>query len=487
MKKKPIFSILSIISLTIQFSFGQTLITYQKIKSLSKSQIANQYFIPAKYGVDVYKITYTTKKLDLSTDTASGVFITASDTNSYFPIAVYDHGTVGNRHDVPSDNSSELGVAISIASYGYHCVAPDYIGLGISKGIHPYVHPESEAWATIDMIHAVKDVPKSLHVHFNKQLFVTGYSQGGHSAMATAKALQNNKELGIDSLTITAAAPMSGPYSISQEMKNFTLGEKPYSFCAYLGSTMLSAMSAYPEIFAGYKIEDFFKPEYSVLIREYEAETLDLFAMNTKMIQLLSQNGGKVLPKLMFNDGIIDKLFTDQEYSINQALRLMDVCNWKPQFPLKMLYCKADDQVTYRNSIVADSLMKLQNAPDVSAVDVFSTGNHSTCFSPAFLGMIAFFNSYQQIVTSTDDIDNFNSVTISPIPAQDHITVDAGKNWMLNATIKILDITGREILNQKMYDQSSHIDVSHLNNGLYIIELQSNSNDKVIKKLIINR
>ena len=43
----------------------------------------------------------------------------------------------------------------------------------------------------------------------NGQLLVTGCSQGGYVAMATHRALQGAGE------TVTASAPMSGPYALS--------------------------------------------------------------------------------------------------------------------------------------------------------------------------------------------------------------------------------------------------------------------------------
>ena len=34
---------------------------------------------------------------------------------------------------------------------------PDYLGMGESPGLHPYVHGESEATATLDMIRAARE------------------------------------------------------------------------------------------------------------------------------------------------------------------------------------------------------------------------------------------------------------------------------------------------------------------------------------------
>ena len=59
---------------------------------------------------------------------------------------------------------------------------PDYIGMGESPGLHPYVHGESEATATIDMIRAAREfITDSLNLIDNHQVFLSGYSQGGHA------------------------------------------------------------------------------------------------------------------------------------------------------------------------------------------------------------------------------------------------------------------------------------------------------------------
>ncbi len=298
MRLRNYFTVLAIVLIT---NFGniytQELVSYEKILSMSKEKIALNYFVESKYDVDVYKIIYTTHNLNMVEDTASGIISVAVDGNSSFPVMVYDHGTVGNRHDVPSEGSDEMYFTIPFASLGYHCIAPDYVGLGVSKGLHPYIHPETEAMAGIDLIYAVKNLENLENIHFNDQIFLTGYSQGGHASMATAKALQN-----IDDLELTAAAPMSGPYSVSKEMKQFTMGDDNYYFCGYIGSVALTAIKAYPGLMQGYDIEDIFKPDYSRLIRKYESEQMDLFEANDSMIYYLGTKEGSILPKLMFKN-----------------------------------------------------------------------------------------------------------------------------------------------------------------------------------------
>ena len=464
-------------SLIINYNINaQELISYEKIKSMTKEEIKSNYFVPAEYDVDMYKIIYVTKSVDMLPDTASGIICVAVDTNSVFPVLIYDHGTVKDRHDVPSEGSGEQSFVIAIASLGYHCITPDYIGLGISKGLHPYIHPETEAGAGIDLMYAVKNMEETENVHFNDQIFVTGYSQGGHAAMATAREMQNTY-----GLNVTAAAPMSGPYSITGEMKKFTLGDEEYYFCGYIGSLMLSAKLAYPDLLDDFSIEDIFKPQFAIIVRQFEKEEIDLSQMNNMMITLLSANGGKILPKLMFKSDIIDKIFTDEDYPVNKALKRMDVDDWIPQMPLKMLYCKADDQVTYRNAVYTDSLMNSLGAKNVSSQDVFSLGNHGQCVLPAVQNMMNYFKQYQQIGSLTSNQNtNITEVNIYPNPAKDQIRVSGLGND--EANIVITDMSGNRLIYRKI-NIKSKIDISNLPSGVYFI-IVNTSDKRIIRKFV---
>ncbi|MBK7096628.1 MAG: hypothetical protein IPH57_16775 [Saprospiraceae bacterium] len=56
---------------------AQEIVSYQKVKTMTKQEISNTLFIPAKYDVDVYNIIYTSKKMNLQKDTASGIIAVA--------------------------------------------------------------------------------------------------------------------------------------------------------------------------------------------------------------------------------------------------------------------------------------------------------------------------------------------------------------------------------------------------------------------------
>ena len=133
------------------------------------------------------------------------------------PILLYAHGTdtVKNRNlaDITDPTNSEGAlIAAMFAAQGYIVVAPNYTGYDTSSlPYHPYLNGDAQA---ADMIDALVAARKALgHVLASGttdggKLFITGYSQGGYVAMATHKAMQ------AASMTVTASAPMSGPYAL---------------------------------------------------------------------------------------------------------------------------------------------------------------------------------------------------------------------------------------------------------------------------------
>jgi len=180
--------------------------------------------VRVEYDVANYKITYSTTDAQGQPDTASGLLCLPLIGDVEIPLAVYNHGTVGERNAVLSNPSSgERLLAHAITATGYITLAPDYIGLGESGGIHPYVHAASEASAGRDMLIAVKKWLLEENVFFNDQLFLTGYSQGGHATQALHRDLQTNP--GDDDLEVTAATHLSGPYSISEVMAGTLFSE----------------------------------------------------------------------------------------------------------------------------------------------------------------------------------------------------------------------------------------------------------------------
>ena len=88
---------------------------------------------------------------------------------------------------------------------------------------------------------------------------------------------------------------------------------------------------------------------------------------------------------------------------------------------------------------------------------------------------------YQENLTNSINIDNKNKYTVFPNPANDVLTIQ-GKNV---SSIKIFNIHGNIVLSKNV-NNNKKVDVSILNKGMYLVELEDHFGFKVNNKVIIN-
>jgi hypothetical protein len=138
--------------------------------------------------------------------------------NGARPIVLYAHGTSTDRNFDISDllvqkNAEGTVLAALFASQGYIVVAPNYAGYDTSMlAYHPFINAAQQAGEMMDILSAARTaLPDAQGVLASDggRLFITGYSEGGYVAMATHRAMQ------AAGMTVTASAPMSGPYAIA--------------------------------------------------------------------------------------------------------------------------------------------------------------------------------------------------------------------------------------------------------------------------------
>src|SRR5690606_25458164 len=121
------------------------------------------------------KIRYVTRDIRGDSTVASGALMMPEGTGcDSLSMISYAHGTVLEKEDVPSRYNQEAIIATLMASTGRIVVAPDYLGLGDNPGLHPYLHGESEATATIDLIRATSEFlnTSSSVTRFNGHLLI---------------------------------------------------------------------------------------------------------------------------------------------------------------------------------------------------------------------------------------------------------------------------------------------------------------------------
>jgi hypothetical protein len=171
-------------------------------------------------GVDFYYLKFWTQGGAKETTESSGALMVptggASCTGAR-PIVLYAHGTNANQalniaNITDTTNTEGVLIAAMFAAQGYIVVAPNYAGYDISTlGYHPFLNAAQQSGEMMDILTAARTaLPGTLSsaTSDSGKLFITGYSEGGHVAMATERAMLAAKA------TVTAAAPMSGPYAL---------------------------------------------------------------------------------------------------------------------------------------------------------------------------------------------------------------------------------------------------------------------------------
>jgi hypothetical protein len=202
---------------TMLATFGPSQLLTDLSTSRLGSELLSLALTPA-CTVTTYHLEYGTVGGKDEPATASGALMIPSGAQPSCqgarPIVIYAHGTTPDKTyniaDITASNSTEgLLLAALFAGQGYIVVAPNYAGYDTSDlPYHPYLNGAQQSKEMIDCLTAARTALSALGVSSNQKLFVTGYSQGGYVAMATHSAMQ------AAGMSITASAPMSGPYAL---------------------------------------------------------------------------------------------------------------------------------------------------------------------------------------------------------------------------------------------------------------------------------
>lgn len=273
-----------------------------QIAALLTSAEGGQYLldliVTPKCGIDIHHVEYNTvDPTGAATTAAAAMFIpTGSDPvcQGPRPIVLYAHGTAAQRALNLADTSKGTNLegllaATMFTTQGYILIAPNYTGYDISAlTYNPYLNADQESKDMIDALTASRSaLPTSFAptVTDSGKLFVTGYSQGGHVAMATHKALQDAGQ------TITASAPMSGPYAVAAFADAVFFGQVTRNTPLFLVFTATGYQKAYGDVYAS--PTDIFEARYATGIES-------LLPSNVLRSQLFSE--GK-LPRDQLFDG----------------------------------------------------------------------------------------------------------------------------------------------------------------------------------------
>jgi len=218
--------------------------------------------------VDVYHLEYETVGGQGEATTASGALMVPGGVDPSCqggrPIVLYAHGTstlqTYNIANLPgaTGNVNDEGVLLAavFAAQGYIVVAPNYAGYDTSTlTYHPYLVAAQQSHDMMDALAAARSALGVLGVNGGSKLFITGYSQGGYVALATLRAMQAAGQ------SVTAAAPMSGPYALSAFGDAIFMGEVNGSGVLNFTFVVDSYQHSYGNVYTN--TTDIFSPQYA--------------------------------------------------------------------------------------------------------------------------------------------------------------------------------------------------------------------------------
>ncbi|MEI6970384.1 MAG: lipase family protein [bacterium] len=300
-----------------------------------------------RFSVDAYRVIYITKNARGALVEASGaIFLPAGQTN--LPMISLQHPTQTERTAVASVAPLVYGPdAVLAASFGYAACAPDYLGMGESDGMHPYLHAGSAANAVMDLVRAGRRFCAAENVTLNGQLFLGGYSEGAHATMAAQRAMESESP---SEFQITAVACLSGPYNLEQMAGSIMADpmEDDVAFIAYF-------LTAYNDVYGWNRLDGIFAAPYS--------DRMDLLfdgslSMGEIKDALPATVGEMVLES--FSAGYANGMETE----VLAAIRENTLLDWRPLAPVRLYHGTADDLVPF--DIAVSTLNSLRSQPGTS-------------------------------------------------------------------------------------------------------------------------
>ena len=472
MLKHLLFLLVFVLSNT--FFHSQYLVSCVYLGISSSNVLSGATGLSLDYDVKMYKLTYNTVDTDSLPTIATGAFFIPTNTTcTDFPFAVYNHGTTLRKNDVPSNNNPEAIIGKVFSAGGYFVCMPDYIGMGDSPGFHPYVHAKSEATASVDMVRAAREYLSTTNFVDNNELFLTGYSQGGHACMATTKFI-NDENLQSE-FNIVASAPCSGPYDLSGIMADTIISPTPYSNPGYIVYLLASYQLAYGNIFNSWS--DVLYPPYDTIVPPFFSgnnTTLDMGLLNSLIPNQMS---------LLIRDTCLNNFIND---SINKnhpwwrALIDNDNYDWLPLKPLRMYYCTADEQVAYTNALNAENSMINNGALDVQAINM-GNNDHGGCILPA---LSSAFNWFQNLKTPCNISSSINRNLISYDVYPNPFTNELNVQFAEKVNLSVYTMDGKLLINKDDV-QNIELVTSNWSKGIYIIKAKGSAayQNAIITKL----
>ncbi len=431
-----------------------------------------------KYDFEVYKVQYYTPDYNPDSLTiATGLVTIPTNYPCASGIYTFGHGLCLKDSEAPSNPSTQYGmITKGLAGNGFIGVAPDYIHLGAdaSPGFQAFMNAKTEATATIDLIRAAKTIAQGKGTQLTDQLFLSGYSQGGHSSFATAREIQLYHA---NEFTVTAVCPGGGTFDLSgiaaDSLSSDTrVTPEPHAFCliiqsyahVYEDSLINLGLSGTAE----QVLDTIFKSPYDSILKIMLDRTTSLYDRN-----LLDS-----IPVRMLNDSFRIAFQTDPNFYFRKLLSYNNLYDWVPQMPVTFVHSSADIENPISNVQYVMQLFEDNGATaDIQLSVISTTLSHGQAGLPYVIFSLDHLRSKRVdcLTGIAETAGNTNlDWNIYPNPVQNDIIIRWEKPFSETIEVNVYSSSGSLVSSTKAGNGTGiTIAAQTLPAGRYVVELNT--------------
>ena len=279
--------------------------------------------------IKVEEILYHTVDPEGNDVIASGI-ISYPESGNYSRIVLGEHFTISANEEAPSSRMCAMESVLSL--FDCFVISPDYLGFGVTRDKrHPYLHAESTARVSIDMVFAVREYMESLESPLSKDIYIVGYSQGGASALAVHREMEKNHAADFNILYTMAGG---GPHDLEGMFNDVVTKD----FTSYPGSI--------PMIVIGLDYGDQLGLDYSKVFKGSLLSNYNDW-INSKKYTMGNINGKIGSNKA--SDFMHADMFTTSRNSdfdkLYASLKKNSLLDWTPKAPIFLAHGTSDEVV----------------------------------------------------------------------------------------------------------------------------------------------
>ncbi len=341
-----------------------------------------QYSVPftLTHNIKADKIAYMTPEPGGKLVNASGAIL-YPETEGSLPMISFQHGTQTHRYLVPSQgpNNSEASLAGAVAaSMGYVVVAADYLGLGDSEVVPPYLIKSTSVTTVIDMLRAAQEYLEDKGITWDGSLYLAGYSQGGVVTMATHHEIEQNYK---DEFTVSASAPLAGAFDLSLTVDSILSWE------TYIEPVLIANLVySYDHYNDWNRLGEIFQEPYASNIPGYFNGTYMLEGINAKLTENLQE---------LLQAEFITGYRNGNEPALEQALEANSLLTYTPSAPVRFIYGEEDRTVPTQNTTAALAYYKTNGKNNVDSITLPGL-NHEDAAVTAIIAAMQWFEELRR-------------------------------------------------------------------------------------------